>query len=181
MKIRLKTLVLAGLVICWSSTFAQTKSNPVVEEYGTIWNLPEAKTPAPQLQYKLVIDLKSSSLRNPKSLNVGLDNVARLLNLHVTGGVPMSNLDIVVAIHGGATHIVLEDELYLEKFGSKNPNLALLKELKNAGVQLYVCGQSLQGRGYGQDRVADPVEIALSMLTLASEKMMEGYGMLVFQ
>jgi predicted peroxiredoxin len=47
---------------------------------------------------------------------------------------------MVVILRKAATYGVFGTELYGEKFKCDNPNLALIKELQNAGVKLYVCG-----------------------------------------
>jgi len=56
--------------------------------------------------------------------------------------------------HGDATHLVLNADAYAEKFKTKgNPNLDLLHELHEAGVELYVCGQTLISIGSQPEEV----------------------------
>ena len=54
---------------------------------------------------------------------------------------------------------------YAALFGTNNPNLPLFAALKEAGVRITVCGQSLTGRDLPTTDVAPDVEVATSMLT----------------
>ena len=177
----MRSIILIILFVSFHTGYAQSLSSPAIKDYGKIWDLEDVKRPDATKEYKIFIDLKASSSRNAKTLNRGLDNVARMLNLHVTGGVPLENIKVAVAVHGGATPLVMNNEGFNEKFKTDNPNLDLISQLKDAGVEIYVCGQSLLARGYDRKFVSEDVEVALSMLTVATEKMAEGYGILVFQ
>ena len=159
---------------------AQTTSNLIIKDYGTINNLEGAVDPDPEIDYKIVIDLKAPS-PDPAMINPGLNNIARMLNLHAAGGIDTDHLNVVVAIHGNATYTVLNNAGYKAKYGVENPNLDLIKQLKSAGVHLFVCGQSLVARNSGFDNVNPDIEIALSMLTVVTEHQMKGFGLLVFQ
>lgn len=129
-------------------------------------------------EYKIVINLMPA---NDDKVNKGLINVARALNLHAVGGVPKEQLHVAVAIHYTATPIVLNNIGYQKKYGVNNPNIMLIKQLKDAGVEIYICGQSLVARKYAFEDVNPDITIALSMLTVVTEKMMKGYSLLVFQ
>ena len=52
------------------------------------------------------------------------------------------NVDIVATIQGQATTIVLSDEAYANKFGTKNPNTKVIELLSQYGVKLFVCSQA---------------------------------------
>ena len=104
-----------------------------------------------------------------------------MLNLHAAGGIAPENIKVAVAVHGGATPLVLSNDGYEAKYGIKNPNLELIKQLKEANVEIFVCGQSLIGRNYAFESVHTEIEIALSMLTVVTEKRIVGYQLLVFQ
>jgi intracellular sulfur oxidation DsrE/DsrF family protein len=176
-----KTLIFKLLFILTSlQALSQTPANPVIQNYGTIYDLEDVVKPDPDQEYKIVIDLKTP-VTDPEQVNAGLNNVARMINLHVTGGVPAENIQVAVAIHGGATSTVLDDRDYRKKHGTDNPNLRLIKELKEAGVELYVCGQSILARGYDRKNLNPDIEMALSMLTVVTERMNQGYSILIFQ
>ena len=173
-------LSIALLSIFSQISFAQTPANPIIKDYGTINSIDNVIIPDPSLDYKIVIDLKSSNQSFDK-VNKGLINVARALNLHAVGAIPQEQLHLAVAIHYTATPIVLNNVGYQKKYGVDNPNLDLISQLKNAGVEIYICGQSLVARKYAFEDVNPDVAVALSMLTVVTDKMMKGYSLLVFQ
>ena len=177
--LRITFTLIAFLLLLAPALPAQEKVTPVVP-FGGIYAIPEATvTPDPSLEYKLAIDVVSGS-EVPDSLAAGLYNVARMLNLLSVGGVPDENVEVVLAIHGGATFAVVNDAAYREQYGTDNPNLPLIRALKEAGVKVTVCGQSLIGRGIPTDAVAEEVEVATSMLTTVAMYQMRGYGLLRF-
>jgi intracellular sulfur oxidation DsrE/DsrF family protein len=158
---------------------AQNPVAPVVP-YGSIYPLPEATVaPDPELEYRLVIDVYSGHV-HPDSLVQGLHNVARMLNLFAVGGGPHERLDVVLAVHGGATFGVIDNEQYRRRFGTDNPNTGLVTSLKEAGVKITVCGQSLIGRDIPADAILPEVELATSMLTTVAMYQMRGYGVFKF-
>jgi intracellular sulfur oxidation DsrE/DsrF family protein len=87
---------------------------------------------------------------------------------------------VTVVVHGSATETILNNQGYQRKNSVNNPNLKLIGALRDAGAELYVCGQSLLARGYPQDEVNSQVKIGLSMLTVVTTHMHEGYQLLVF-
>lgn len=159
---------------------AQQKVNPVIPSYGGIYPIEEATVkPDDKLVYKIVVDVVTGS-DDPQELSAGLNNVARMLNLHAVGGVPPGKMEVVLAIHGGATFATLNNELYQEKFGVDNPNIGLIRELKAAGVKLVVCGQSLIGRKISPEVLQPEIELATSMLTTVSMYQMKGFAVFRF-
>lgn len=159
--------------------FAQKGANPIIKNFGTIYEIPGAVNPDANIEYKIVIDLKTLQ-RDKESINLGLNNVARMMNLHGLGGVKPENLKVAVAIHGGATDVILNNDAYKKKYELDNPNLILIDELKAAGVDLYVCGQSLLARKYELEEVNEQIKIGLSMLTVVTTHMHNGYHLMVF-
>lgn len=161
-------------------SFGQNRVNPVVENFGGIYDIPDASVkPDPNLEYKVVVDVYGGS-DDKEKIDRSLNNVARMLNLHVVGGVDANNMKVVLAVHGGSTFSILNDETYNTKFGVDNPNTPLIRELKEAGVKLTVCGQSLKGRSIESNQVNKDVELATSMLTTVTMYQMLGYSLLKF-
>jgi intracellular sulfur oxidation DsrE/DsrF family protein len=180
MKIALRVLsVLLILLISNVTVLAQQAKYPMVKEFGGIYEIPNSINPDSELDYKIVIDLKTFQ-QDKESINSGLNNVARMMNLHGLGGVKPENLNVAVVVHGGATESILNHAAYQQKNGVNNPNINLIKALKEGGAELYVCGQSLLARGYAQNEVNADVKIGLSMLTVVTTHMHEGYKQLVF-
>ena len=162
------------------SAFAQSRMHPVVKSYGGIFDIPYAEEkPDPTLDYKIIIEIATASDK-PDSTNWALYNVARLINLHVMGGVPKEKLHVVLAIHGGAAFSVMNNEAYKAKYGVDNPTLKLFKELDQAGVKMFVCGQSILARNIDRFKMVPEVKVASSMLTTMTTYQLKGYAALKF-
>ena len=171
------TILFTSLII--TNLQAQEAQFPIVEGFGGIYEIPGSVNPDPNDEYKIVIDLLTAQ-PDTDQLNPGLNNVARMMNLHVLGGVDPEKLSIKVAIHGGATQTILNNGAYRKRHGTDNPNIDLIDALKAAGVEVYVCGQSLIGRDIEIEEVNNEVIIGLSMLTVVTTAMNNGYDLLVF-
>jgi len=158
---------------------AQKFSSLAVPDYGNIRRIPESVQPDPSIKYKIVVDVSTSS-DDPGLINPGLYNLARLMNLHVAGGVSLENLKVTVALHGGATFSTLNNKGYQKKYGRDNPNVEIIDQLKDAGVQLFICGQSLHVRNNGLKNINPQIDISLSAMTIVSEYQAKGYSLLIF-
>ena len=162
------------------SLAAQSRVYPVIKDYGGVFEIPYAvERPDPGLTYNIVIEVERESER-PDTISWALNNVARLLNLHAVGGVPKENINVVLGIHGGAAYTTMNNEAYREKYKKDNPNLKLYKQLQDAGVKIFVCGQSLVGRKIDRDRLVPEVKISVSMLTVLTTYQLKGYAALKF-
>lgn len=111
-------------------------------------------------------------------VNRELTVVGRFMNMHGKNGVPLEDLDVAVVVHGQALFATFNDEAYEEMFGEKNPSLALLRDLIDAGVQVFVCGQSLGFRGLEKSVLADDVKVGLSAMTMLVTLQADGYAFL---
>ena len=169
------------MMMCVSmSLSAQTRVFPVVKNYGGIFEVPDAvEKPNPDLDYKIVIELATGS-EKPGEFNASLNNIARMINLHAVGGVPKEKLHVVVAIHGEASYSVLNNDAYQHKYKTSNPNLNLYKELSDAGVTFFICGQSLIAREIDRTKMVPEVKIATSMLTTLTTHQLMGYAVMKF-
>lgn len=175
---RILLVLLLSLII--RSLCAQAAyQNPVIKNFGGIYAIEEATVvPEAQQRYDIVIDVYSGD--DPAQLNAALNNVARMINLHAIGGVDPDSIQVVLAIHGRATKTVLNDDAYEARYDVENPNSDLIHALKESGVKLTVCGQSLIGRKIDIDEVNDNIEIATSMLTTVTTYRLKGYTLLRF-
>ena len=174
----MKALLL--LLFCAVTGLAQTPQNPVIKSTGTIHDIPLATVkPDPALDYNIVIDVATGPDK-PDQVNPSLDNVARLINLHVVGGVPLEKLHVVLAVHNVSAFAMMSNEAYQKRFKLDNPNLRLLEELRGAGVRVTVCGQSLIKREIDAAQLAPGFELATSMLTTVTTYQLKGYAVLKF-
>lgn len=177
-KLTLALIFIFGAAIL-NNLKAQDAQYPIVRDFGGIYEIENSINPDTDLEYKIVVDLKTLQ-PDKNSINPGLNNVARMMNLHGLGGVRAENLNVVVVVHGSATETILNNKGYQRKNGVGNPNLKLIDALKDAGADFYVCGQSLLARGYPQEEVNAEVKTGLSMLTVVTTYMHDGYKLLVF-
>jgi intracellular sulfur oxidation DsrE/DsrF family protein len=176
----MKKVLTIGVLLVSLSLSAQTRVFPVIKNYGGVFEVPDAEQePNPELDYKIVIELATGS-EKPGVFNASLNNIARLINLHVMGGVPKEKLQIVVAIHGEAAYSIMNNEAYRDKYKTGNPNLDLYRELAEAGVTFFICGQSLISRDIDRTKMVPQVKIATSMLTTITTHQLRGYAVLKF-
>lgn len=177
---KLKLLIATCLIMISFFAFAQERVFPVIPSYGGIFDIPDAaEKPDPTLEYKIVIDLAGGSA-DPAELNLGLNNIARMINLHASAGVPKEKIHIVVAVHNEAAYTILNNAAYKAKYKTENPNLGLYQELQRAGVKLFVCGQSLIARNIDREDITPEIQIATSMLTVLTTHQLRGYAWFKF-
>jgi len=174
-----KSIMYIFLMVAGLQLVAQEKQNPVIKNHGGIYAIPQATVlPEEQLDYKVVIDLYSGA-DSPEQINPALNNVARMINLHAIGGA-QKPMEVVLAIHGKAYNLVMDNESYQKRFSVDNPNIQLVRELKQAGVKLTVCGQSLLFREVTPTEVLPEIDLATSMLTTVTTYQLKGYAFLKF-
>lgn len=147
---------------------------PKIPDAGGVVLLPHAAQ-QPRPGAKIVLDVTAES--DARELNKGLQKVARTVNLYAGARMDPDRMRIAVVFHGPAASVVLNDEEYARHAGAPhNPNRKLLRQLKDAGVTLYVCGQSLAHQGYSADGVAPEVELAVSAITVLVNCQQDGYA-----
>jgi intracellular sulfur oxidation DsrE/DsrF family protein len=84
---------------------------------------------------------------------------------------------IAAVCHGDADKAVLSDAAYLARFKlPANPNLPLIRDLKKAGVEVLVCGQSLHELGFKAEEVAEEVPVADSAMLVLVNKQADAYA-----
>jgi intracellular sulfur oxidation DsrE/DsrF family protein len=111
-------------------------------------------------------------------MNRHIESAARYLNMHVRDGVPASNLKVAIVLHGSAGKDALTDKAYAMRFETPNPNSQLLNALSEAGVKIYLCGQTAGFRGYGVEELNPAVTLATSAMTVLARLQVEGWALL---
>ena len=81
--------------------------------------------------------------------------------MHAEAGMKPEQLKVAMTIHGGAWKDMLNDDAYLEKFNTKNPNTKLIKQLTDAGVEIIMCGQTASYRGVTKENSNPDIKFAL--------------------
>src|SRR4026208_1636984 len=175
---KITLLLLSVAISCFVNS--QTEVNPVIRSYGTVFRLTDADhKPDPSIKYKIIVELTENASK-PDSLNEYIEALATLMNLHAAEGVAKENIQMVVILRKMATYAVFGNELYKEKFKCDNPNLQLLKELSDAGVEFYVCGQTMQKRNIDTKKLVAGTKVASSGLTAITTYQLKGYTMIKF-
>jgi len=132
--------------------------------------------PDPNRDYKLLFDIAE---RNPdstsKEINMGLDEVARVLNLHVASGISPKRLFPVIVIFGKALEAVFTNERYKQKHSVDNPNLKLIKDLEDAGARIIACGQAMAYRDVKKEDLLPTIKVTLTAQTVFSNYELQGY------
>ncbi len=149
---------------------------PQIARFGGIVRTPDAAEP-PRRGAKIVFDIVADS--KPDELNKGLESVARYLNLNSEAGHKPADVKLALVLHGNATKAALGDVAYAKHTSAtRNPNLELIHELKDCGVEVFVCGQSLARNNFASADVADDVTVAVSAMTVNANKQLDGYAYL---
>ena len=177
----MKTILVLVSVLIFSVTIqAQNKLYPLVKNFGSVSEVPFAvEKPDPKLDYKIIVEVSSTNERQ-ELVHEFFDKVANVVNLHALGGVPANKLDVVMVIHGPAAQFVVNDEAYQKKFGMNNPNIPLFAALKEAGVKIFVCGQSVLKRNIDPETITPEVAVALSAVTTLTTYQLKGYAVLKY-
>jgi intracellular sulfur oxidation DsrE/DsrF family protein len=175
----MKQIFIAAVIsLSLLSVNAQNKVNPVIKHFGTVSEVPFAvEKPDPKIDYKIVVEVASNN-EKPETVHEFFEKVAAVVNLHALGGVPANKLHVVMVIHGPAGHFIVNNAAYQKKFGIDNPNLPLFTALREAGVKMFVCGQTLLKRNIDHQTVVPEIKVALSAITTLTTYQLKGYALL---
>jgi intracellular sulfur oxidation DsrE/DsrF family protein len=170
-------LLLVG-ILSTVAVNAQKVVHPLIEHFGAVTEVPFADIkPDPSLDYKIVAEVVSDN-PHPERVHEFFDKVAAVANLHILGGVPKNKLHLVMVIHGPAAAFVVNNEVYRKNYGMDNPNLPLFAALKEAGVQILVCGQSMNKHNLTREMIAPEIQVSLSAITALTTYQLQGYAVL---
>lgn len=116
------------------------------------------------LDYKVAIDVYDKVSDSTK-INGALSETARTYNLLIANGVPQEKLKMAVVVHWLAVYAILNNEAYEKKYGIKNPNIDVIRALKDLGVNFYVCAQNLGFFDIPSSDLTPEIEVAISAKT----------------
>lgn len=167
------TAALLALIMPMAPAAAQ-----VINGYGTVRPMKGAQEPpSPKLRYRVVFDV-SKAAEQPAKVNPSLDRVARFINLLARDGVRPEQGDVVAIIHGPATPLTLDADVYRKRNGAANPNIDLIRQLTLAGVSVRVCSQALAGHRIAASDVAEGVQIDVAGVTTLANLQLRGYALI---
>jgi len=153
---------------------AAQQTAPLIEGYGKVVQLIEALH-QPRDNSKIVVDITKGG--DPAELNPGIEKVAKFVNIYHGAGKQPATVKIAIVLHGDATLAILNGDNYAERFGTNdNPNFDCLHKLHEAGVEIYVCGQSLISKGAKPAETMVFVDVAVSALTSIVNLQSDGFA-----
>jgi intracellular sulfur oxidation DsrE/DsrF family protein len=149
----------------------------LVPGYEAAKDLPGARElPDPKTDYKVVF-ADNQDAKNPGDVNPMLPTIATYVNTLGKYGVPSEHRHLVIMFHHRTpdADIVMSNEAYRERYGRDNPNIAIIHALKQAGVDLRVCGQGILARKIDPKQVNPDISIDLWAMTTLVNLQLKGY------
>ena len=131
--------------------------------------------PDPGLTYKIVFDIAKAA---PKidDVNSGLTAISRYYNTLAKGGVPADHRKFVVVFHQEGTPVALNNAAFKAlNDGHDNPNIPLLRSMKQAGIDFRVCGQGVLSRKIDMASILPEIQIDQWALTTITTLQLRGY------
>ena len=170
-------LMAVTLVIPFSMpAFSQSSENLPIPNGPVAKDIPGAKElPDPSVTYKVVFDISNAASKIDE-VNPGLDVVVRYLNTLAKNGVPADHRKIAVVFHQKSTPIVMTNDAFGARFeGHDNPDIALIRQMKKAGVDFRVCGQAVLANNIDPKTIQPEIELDLWALTTLVDLQLKGY------
>jgi len=132
--------------------------------------------PDPKTDYKVVF-ADGQDAKNPGDVNPMLPTIATYVNTLGKYGVPAEHRHLVIMFHQRTPDIdiVMSNDAYKARYNRDNPNIAIIHALKQAGVDIRVCGQGLIGRKIDSKQVNPDVQIDLWAMTTLVNLQLKGY------
>ena len=168
----------AATVLCaadWPP--AKAPAVPGADGYVTIPNA--ALSPSNATKYQAVFDATRAASK-PTELVPAINMAASELNALAAVHAPLSNAKFAIVFHGSAVDGVLDSEHYKAKFGTDNPNLKVIRDMKKAGVAFFVCGQYLAGEKIDPKTLSQEVTVAADALLVLMHYQNKGYALMSF-
>ena len=160
---------LSGRALAQSAQKLPIPDGPVAQE------IPGAKElPGPKMDYKVVFDIAKAAPK-PDQVNPGLTGVVRYLNTLAANGVPANHRKIAVVFHQDGTDVVMDNDAFKARYGHDNPNIALIHQMKEAGVDFRVCGQAVLAHKIDPQTINRDIELDLWALTTLVNLQLRGY------
>ena len=151
---------------------------PVIQGYGGIQPTDgAAERPDKQVRYRVVFSVTKAAPA-PGAVNPTLERMARFINLLGADGVKANRGDLIAIVHGPATALVMDNASYRAKFGVDNPNLELIKRLRQTGAEVHVCSQALAGNKISRQTVSSTVQVDVSALTTLANLQLRGFALI---
>jgi intracellular sulfur oxidation DsrE/DsrF family protein len=167
---------LAILIALQGRVHAQTSQALPIPSVDAAIDFPnEHEMPDPSLTYKIVFDIGKAS---PKidDVHPGLIAISRYYNTLAKGGVPADHRKFVVVFHQEGTEYALNNAAYKAiKDGHDNPNIPLMRSMKQAGIDFRVCGQGVIAKKIDVATIQPEVQVDQWAMTTITTLQLRGY------
>ena len=170
-------IMLASSVIAADWPSAESPAVPSADGYVAIPNA--ALTPTKDKRYGGVFDATRPAGK-PGDLVPALNMAASELNAFAAVKAPLSNAKFVVVFHGAAVDGILDEEHYKARFKTENPNLTVIRKMREAGVEFFVCGQYLASEKLDRKTLSPDVTLAADALLVLMDYQNRGYALMSF-
>lgn len=171
-------LIAASLLLCSFNLMAGSeafKPGVVLPQYGKIAEVETSVTIPKEMQFKVVFDMSKAA--EPGKVNRSLDTLARFINMHVSNGVALDDIDLMMVVHGSAVKDFTQEKFYQSIQGKPNANAELINQLTKIGVKFNLCGQSAAYYDVSLPLLLPRVDMALSAMTAHAIAAKEGYSL----
>ena len=135
--------------------------------------------PTKNSSYRAIFDATRRADK-PTELLPALNMAGSELNALAAANVPMANAKFALVFHGPAVDGILDEAHYKAKFGTNNPNLRAIAEMKKHGVEFFVCGQYLAAEKIDPKSLVPEVTVAADALLVLIHYQNNGYALLSF-
>jgi intracellular sulfur oxidation DsrE/DsrF family protein len=179
----MKAPTVIAAVAAWAMTsampvFAEPSTALPVPGYAAAHDVPGAhELPDPTIDYRVVFSIGSGAMDMTAEVNPTLAQLARYVNTLAKYGVPPEKRHLIVMFHqrNPDFDITMSNAAFKTRHGKDNPNVALIHDLKAAGVQFRACGQALDSRKIEAADVNPDIQIDLWAMTSMLNLQMKGY------
>lgn len=176
---RLNSLVLAAAVLLLPRLAAAQEGEALIRKVGAFTPIPNPGFAADKsLELKVVWDVTEAPAA-PSDVVPGFSRPANFFMLAEAEGVPRARVHLALLVHGSATPGLLANDHYKAAKGVDNPNIALLKAMSDAGVQIIVCGQSLVRQKIAREQLLPFVKVSTSATIARAVLHAQGYTTMV--
>ena len=132
--------------------------------------------PDPNIDYKILFELTANNPDSTtKEINAGLDEIARVINLHIASGIPVKRIMPVIVVHAAALNALKNNDAYHKKYKTDNPNIKLISDLEKIGARFIACGQAMEFFEVKKEELLPVVKISLTAQTAITQYQLKGY------
>ena len=132
--------------------------------------------PDPNIDYKILFELTANNPDSTiKEINAGLDEIARVINLHVASGIPAKRIIPVIVVHAAALNAIKNNEAFKKKYKIDNPNLKLISDLEKIGAKFIACGQAMEFFEVKREELLPEIKISLTAQTVLTQYQLKGF------